>query len=79
MPPIFGKEGMVFCTNCSWTSVVKLSSCQLAAGFLLSSLMSSSFFPSSGGIIAVFSCGMVTISADGFLCGIADGETDGFG
>jgi hypothetical protein len=40
--------------------------------------MSSSFFPSSGGIEAVFSCGMATGSADGFLCGIADGEADGF-
>jgi hypothetical protein len=40
--------------------------------------MSSSFVPSSGGIIAVFSCGMATGSVDGFSCGIADGETDGF-
>jgi hypothetical protein len=40
--------------------------------------MSSSFFLSSGGIIAVFSCGMATGSADGFSCGIVDGETDGF-
>ncbi len=78
MPPISGKEGMVFCMNSSWTSVVNISSCQLAAGFLLSSSISSSFFPSSGGIVAVFSCGMATGSADGFSCGIADGEIDGF-
>ncbi len=66
MPPISGKEGMVFCMNCSWTSVVNISSCQLAAGFLLSSAM-----------MTVFSCGITTDSADGFLCGIADSETDG--
>ncbi len=35
-----------------------------------------SFRPHSGGIIAVFSCGMATGSADGFSCGIADGETE---
>ncbi len=40
--------------------------------------MSSSFIPSSGGIIAVFSCGMANGSTDGFSCGIVDGETDGF-
>jgi hypothetical protein len=78
MPPIAGKEGMVFCMNCSWSSVVNISSCQLAAGFPSSSAMSSSFFPSSGGIVAVFSCEMTTGSTDGFLCGIADSETDGF-
>ncbi len=40
--------------------------------------MSSSFFPSSGGIVDVFSCGMATGFAVGFLCGIADGLTNGF-
>ncbi len=40
--------------------------------------MSSSFFPSSGGIVDEFSCGMATNFADGFLCEIADGLTDGF-
>ncbi len=60
------------------TSVVNISSCQFAAGFLLSSAMSSPFFPSSGGIVDEFSCGMATGFADCFLCGIADGLTDGF-
>ncbi len=40
--------------------------------------MSSSFFPSSGGIVDEFSCGMATGSTDGFSCGIDDGLTDGF-
>jgi hypothetical protein len=78
LPAIAGKEGILFCMNCTWHSVVNISSCQLAAGFLLSSAMSSSFFPSSGGIIDEFSCGMATGFTAGFLCGIADGLTDGF-
>jgi hypothetical protein len=55
-------------------------SCQdlFLSGFLLSSAMSSSFFPSSAGIVDEFLCGMATGFADGFLCGIADGLTDGF-
>ncbi len=40
--------------------------------------MSSSFFPSSGGIVAEFLCGMATGVADGLRCGIADGLNDGF-
>jgi hypothetical protein len=77
LPAIAGKEGIVFCMNCLWTSVVNISSCQLAVGFLLSSAISSSFFSSSGGIVAEFSCGMATGFADGLRCGIA-GVTDGF-
>jgi hypothetical protein len=69
---------MVLCMDCAWTSVVNISSCQFSAGFLLSSAMSSSFFPFSGGIVAEFSCGMATGVADGLRCGIADGLTDGF-
>ncbi len=68
---------MGFCMNCAGTSVVNISSCQLAAGFLFSSAMSSSFFSSSGGIVDEFLCGMATSFANGFLCGIADGLTDG--
>ncbi len=60
------------------TSAVNISSCQFAAGFLLSSAMLSSFFLSSGGIVDKFLCGMAAGFADGFLCGIADGLTDGF-
>jgi hypothetical protein len=56
--------------NCAWTSVANISSCQFAAGFLLSSAMSSSFLPSSGGIVAEFLCGMATGVADGLRCGI---------
>jgi hypothetical protein len=39
--------------------------------------MSSSFFPSSGGIVDEFSCGTTTGIADCFLCVIAYGLTDG--
>jgi hypothetical protein len=58
--------------------VVNISSCQFAAGFLSSSAMSSSFFPSSGGIVAEFLCGMATGVADNLRCGIADGLNDDF-
>ncbi len=37
--------------DCAVTSAVNISSCQFAAGFLLSSAILSSFFPSSGGIV----------------------------
>ncbi len=68
----------MFCMNCAGTSVVNISSCQLTAGFLLSLAMSSSFVPSSAGIVDDFLCGMATGFADGFSCGIADGLADGF-
>jgi hypothetical protein len=40
--------------------------------------MSSSFFPSSGGIVAEFSCEMANGFAHGLWFGIPDGETNGF-
>jgi hypothetical protein len=50
----------------------------MAAGFLPSSAMSSSFFASSCGIGDDFLCGTAAGMADGFLCGIADGLADDF-
>jgi hypothetical protein len=69
---------MVYCMDCAVTLVVNISSCKFAAGYLLLSAMSSSFFPSSGGIVDESLCGMATGFTDCFSCGIADGLTYGF-
>ncbi len=49
--PITSEWKIVFVTIFSWTAVVNISSWLLAAGFLLSSAMSSSFPPTSAGIV----------------------------
>ncbi len=76
--PITSELRIVFVTICSWTAVVNISSWLLAAGFLLSSAMSSSFLPSSARIVAFILFEITTGCNDGFLCGVADGETGGW-
>jgi hypothetical protein len=73
MPAIGGMKGMLYCIGCTLAGVVFVSSCQIAAGFLLSSAMSSEFLSSSCGIADGFLCGMAAVMADGFSCGISDG------